>query len=610
MAARNDSADVARLLLEIRNEDVDATDVDAWTPLHHAATGNHADVANLLIDEYGADVHAVEKSGATPLHVSCLSNSAEVARLLLNKDSDVLARTNDSMMTPLHVAARADSVDTARLLVRRNRATLEAKADHDLTPLHRAAQFNSIGIARLLIAENHVDIHTKDVDGNTAIDWVYLRNSTSVGRLLINKGANTRNIADPVWYLEHTNSVDYIGIDGTSEFRDQFVRALHNAHMVNDLSIHRSFRPAKNGYRYGWYIRLSSNAASAGDIDDALAMEATRTPRSGLKWHIDENDSALTQLLEGHSASVVAKRLGRSTGAIESRFSERRVADEHDAHTQIVGAELNEQSIGENILTGASRNLNKDGNGNVLVADEILAVPDDKSSKISEIEKELKKLREDLEQSEAQKIQLGQIHYRKVEDLEQQHEEQYDRLKQQLEEEKNQLDLEREQLTDEILDDLADREAKKLRLDTEEMNQYAIELHEEQKDDLPDLQADLPRAKITKDQIRANYANVNFVHTTLERLAGRNQFRDTAPVLSLVDQLNQGLNLGFKRFTATGTAWNEYVGPSGSSQIATGELEKCRLYVRFRKQSKSVDVIVDWKSNQDTCCTEFMKKNK
>ena len=86
--------------------DVNAKNVDGWTPLHLATT---KEIAELLIAE-GADVNAKDYLGRTPLH---RSRRKEIVELLIAAGADVNAK-NDYGTTPLDWAVDKETADLLR----------------------------------------------------------------------------------------------------------------------------------------------------------------------------------------------------------------------------------------------------------------------------------------------------------------------------------------------------------------------------------------------------------------------------------------------------------------------------------------------------------------
>jgi len=83
--------------------DVDAKDMNGWTPLHWAAWEGHKEIAELLIDK-GADVYAKDEKRWTPLHLAAQGGHKEIAELLIAKRPYVDAGDYRDW-TPLHWAA-------------------------------------------------------------------------------------------------------------------------------------------------------------------------------------------------------------------------------------------------------------------------------------------------------------------------------------------------------------------------------------------------------------------------------------------------------------------------------------------------------------------------
>ncbi len=138
LAARFGITELATRLIE-HGANVNAKDIDGYSPLHFCMHGPCIGVARLLI-EHGADANAKTNQGTTPLH-SCVrysamtlrqamaskatgialtakdgSKSFEAARLLIEHGADVNAKNCDGY-SPLHLCHRVSSAELARLLI-------------------------------------------------------------------------------------------------------------------------------------------------------------------------------------------------------------------------------------------------------------------------------------------------------------------------------------------------------------------------------------------------------------------------------------------------------------------------------------------------------------
>ena len=71
--------------------DVNAKDIDGWTPLRKAAWHGRKEIVELLIDN-GADVNPQDVNGWTPLHQAARNGHKEIAELLIAKGADVNAK--------------------------------------------------------------------------------------------------------------------------------------------------------------------------------------------------------------------------------------------------------------------------------------------------------------------------------------------------------------------------------------------------------------------------------------------------------------------------------------------------------------------------------------
>lgn len=85
--AENNSIDVAKVLLQEKNIDIEAKDVHGYTALYIAAKTGSAEVLKLLIKK-GADLNATCIDGHNPLAISIGHNKNDCAKCLINAGAD------------------------------------------------------------------------------------------------------------------------------------------------------------------------------------------------------------------------------------------------------------------------------------------------------------------------------------------------------------------------------------------------------------------------------------------------------------------------------------------------------------------------------------------
>jgi ankyrin repeat protein len=104
---------VVQLLLE-NSADVNTTDKDGNSPLHHACSRGHTDVVRLLLKN-DANVNAINNEDNTPLYIACRYGHTIVVKLLLENGANVNT-TYGKGWSPLRIAHFLDYIDIEDLL--------------------------------------------------------------------------------------------------------------------------------------------------------------------------------------------------------------------------------------------------------------------------------------------------------------------------------------------------------------------------------------------------------------------------------------------------------------------------------------------------------------
>lgn len=127
----------AEVSAALAGADVNATDIDGETALHHAARRGDAEVVRLLLGA-GARVDAENRYQRTPLHVAAAAGGAEVVQALLDAGAPVTG-ADAFGATVLHAAAEAGCGECVARLLERGAVAAACDAAGN-TPLHCAAR--------------------------------------------------------------------------------------------------------------------------------------------------------------------------------------------------------------------------------------------------------------------------------------------------------------------------------------------------------------------------------------------------------------------------------------------------------------------------------------
>jgi ankyrin repeat protein len=240
IAARNDRADIAQLLLDAgADPNARSNSILGETPLHVSATmwsdkdrntvlpiliasGARVDIADtregstaLHKAAYGGYIHNVtrllaaganpnarDQQGKTPLHQALYEEKSRlsVIKTLLANGANVHARDNDKS-TALHTAAYSGDLEAVQALLNAG-ATSNAIDSAGETPLHVAARANQLTVAETLLKRmNRKAILQHNKDGDTALDIAARQADVRLITLLMEQGLQP-NVSQLVWLLD------------------------------------------------------------------------------------------------------------------------------------------------------------------------------------------------------------------------------------------------------------------------------------------------------------------------------------------------------------------------------------------------------------------------
>jgi 26S proteasome non-ATPase regulatory subunit 10 len=162
-------------------------DTDDRLPLHWAVSYNHLPIIELLLETKDQDIDAQDGLGWTPLMMACSRKDGEaVIDLLLKKDADVNMKNNNNQ-TALHFTASKANLDVAKTLLSHS-ASARVKDKRGQLPLHRAAAVGSVPMLKLLVSAKS-PLNATDIDGMTALHHAVSEGHGDAALFLLTSGA-------------------------------------------------------------------------------------------------------------------------------------------------------------------------------------------------------------------------------------------------------------------------------------------------------------------------------------------------------------------------------------------------------------------------------------
>lgn len=159
-AAKNDRADVARLLLDYGASPSAISD-GGWTPLHNAAQNGHIAIVRLLLEHSstgdtkdGVKPNSQLRNGMTPLHWEAFKGSMDVVQGFLAVEPAINIVVKDSFgRTPMLCAAEKGHIDLAEILsdeARKASSSFEAIVVDFIPSVNRQKVFKTFSIRALV----------------------------------------------------------------------------------------------------------------------------------------------------------------------------------------------------------------------------------------------------------------------------------------------------------------------------------------------------------------------------------------------------------------------------------------------------------------------------
>ena len=226
LAAKYNTVEVVRFLVEEGNASLDTRDRWSDTPLHEAARSNTVEVVQFLVEEGNVSLDARDRRSNTPLHLAARSNTLPVVRFLVEEAKANMTALNMQLNTPIDETTRYTNgkdlniskywlcisnlpegyISPEGVLQKKSAACDDDKIAvyFTTTPLHKAARSGNLSSVQSLVDDKSVtDIDIPDLYRRTPLHLAvrynllgFSNNTLAIVRYLVEAGKASANVRD------------------------------------------------------------------------------------------------------------------------------------------------------------------------------------------------------------------------------------------------------------------------------------------------------------------------------------------------------------------------------------------------------------------------------
>ncbi len=174
-AVENGDLQLVLTLIDNMTESLNAQDENGRTPLNLATKQGFSEIADSLIG-LRADINLTDKENRSPLHHAAANGNLRITRLLIEHGTTTINDTSLTQYggfvggwTPLHEACLNGHPDVVKLLLDYG-AYIEARDGIKRTPLILTVESKNLKVAEILI-DRGADINAAAIRGYTALLW-------------------------------------------------------------------------------------------------------------------------------------------------------------------------------------------------------------------------------------------------------------------------------------------------------------------------------------------------------------------------------------------------------------------------------------------------------
>lgn len=192
-SSRGSLGDVAKLVIERNDTDVNVRNEFGHTPLMLAIKNGHEAVARLLIKRGDVKLDIKDHKSRTAMIFAVMGGLAGIIKILLGR-SDTIVNSRGSLdQTVPHYAARLGNTEVVKMLLERSDTALNVRNEHGQTPLMLAIEMGHEEIVKMLLDMSDINVNSWDQLNHTALCYAARLGNTAVAEILLQRNDTNVN---------------------------------------------------------------------------------------------------------------------------------------------------------------------------------------------------------------------------------------------------------------------------------------------------------------------------------------------------------------------------------------------------------------------------------
>ena len=196
IAAFNGHLNLCKALVEKHKCDVNLTDNDGWTALHHSAKSGSYDLVRFFteLEKHKFDLNMTDNDGLTALHQSAGNGNFDSVTFSTDVGTGIHLKTNIGQNC-LHIAAFYGHLNLCKALVEKHKFDVNLADNHGWTALHHSARNGSYDLVTFF-TEPGTDIHLKTNNDQNCLHIAAFNGHLNLCKTLVEKHKFDVNLTD------------------------------------------------------------------------------------------------------------------------------------------------------------------------------------------------------------------------------------------------------------------------------------------------------------------------------------------------------------------------------------------------------------------------------